>query len=151
MAATDTASPSPIPAPRPGFPPASPMPPASPIPDPSPMPKGISAGRTRTKDEEMMISSVVRDRASGSAASAGAAEFSGGDAQANSADEAQLPFAGYERLDARQAKEIKRVRGYERKSGNRARVVDEVVRVHRTRGAMQPASNLRAPRPVTSG
>jgi hypothetical protein len=40
MAATDTASPSPIPAPRFGFPPASPMPPASPIPDPSPMPKG---------------------------------------------------------------------------------------------------------------
>jgi hypothetical protein len=98
----------------------------------------------------MMISSVVRDRVSCSAASVGAAEFSGGDAQANSADEAQLPFAGYDRLDARQAKEIKRVRGYARKSGNSARVLDEVVRVHRTCAAMQPASNLRAPRPVTS-
>lgn len=98
----------------------------------------------------MMISSVVRDRVSSSAASAGAAESSVGDAQANSAEEAQLPFAGYERFDGGQAKEIKRVRGYERKSGNSARVVDEVVRVHRTRGAMQPASNLRAPRPVTS-
>ena len=51
----------------------------------------------------MMISSVVRDRASGSAASAGAAEFSGGDAQANSAEAAQLPFAGHDRLDDRQA------------------------------------------------
>jgi hypothetical protein len=38
----------------------------------------------------MMISSVVRDRVSGSAASVGAAESSGGDAQANSAEEAQL-------------------------------------------------------------
>jgi hypothetical protein len=98
----------------------------------------------------MMISSVVRDRVSGSAASAGAAEFSVGDAQANSAEKAQLPFAGYKRLDAGQAKEVKKVRGHERKFGNRARVVDEVVRVHRTRRAKQPASNLRAPRPVTS-
>lgn len=38
----------------------------------------------------MMISSVVRDRVSGSAASAGAAESSVGDAQANAAEEAQL-------------------------------------------------------------
>jgi hypothetical protein len=38
----------------------------------------------------MMISSVVRDRVSGSAASAGAAQSSVGDAQANAAEEAQL-------------------------------------------------------------
>jgi hypothetical protein len=50
----------------------------------------------------MMISSGGRGRASGSAASAGAAESSGGDAQANS-EEAQLPFAGNDRLDDRQA------------------------------------------------
>lgn len=97
-----------------------------------------------------MISSVGRDRASGSAAAAGAVSESVGDAQANSVGEPQLPFAGYNRLETRQETEITKVRGYERKSGNRARVLDEVVRLHRTRGAMQPASNLRAPRPVTS-
>jgi hypothetical protein len=51
----------------------------------------------------MMITSGGRERASGSAASAGAAESSVGDAQANSAEEAQLPFAGNDRLDDRQA------------------------------------------------
>jgi hypothetical protein len=47
----------------------------------------------------MMISSVVDDRSSGGAVSAGAADAeSAGDAQASSAEEAQLPFAGYDRL-----------------------------------------------------
>ena len=97
----------------------------------------------------MMISSVGRDRASGSAAAAGAVSESVGDAQANSAGEPQLPFAGCNRPET-QVTEITKGRGYERKSGNRPRVLDEVVRLHRTRGAMQPASNRRAPGPVTS-
>jgi hypothetical protein len=51
----------------------------------------------------MMISSGGRGRASGSAASAGAVSESGGEAQANSAEAAQHPFAGNDRLDDRQA------------------------------------------------
>jgi hypothetical protein len=168
-------------------------------------------GRITTNgDMEMMISSVARDRASGSAASAAAPE-SVGDAEANSAQEAQLPFAGYDRLDAskvvvglsdhsqieleavesyershndREAvlnklrylrgsepfpgydamsveeilaaleeadlATIKRVRGYERKFGNRARVLDEVVRVHRARRTTEPASVAPAYQPISA-
>ena len=51
----------------------------------------------------MMISSVVRERAPGRSASAGAVSESGGEAQANSAEAAQHPFAGNDRLDDRQA------------------------------------------------
>ena len=54
-------------------------------------PEGINPKRTRTTgDGEMMLSSVVRRRAFGSPASAGAVAKSGGEAQANSAGEAQL-------------------------------------------------------------
>ena len=54
----------------------------------------------------MMISSVVRDRVSESAASAGAVAGSGGEAHAGSAEEAQHPFVstrlrGHGRSDAR--------------------------------------------------
>jgi len=51
----------------------------------------------------MMISSVVRERVPGRSASAGAVSESGGEAQANSAEAAQLPFVGNDRLDDRQA------------------------------------------------
>jgi hypothetical protein len=51
----------------------------------------------------MMISSVVRERAPIRSASAGTVAESGGEAQANSAEAAQLPFAGNDRLDDRQA------------------------------------------------
>ena len=53
----------------------------------------------------MMISSVVRERAPGRSASAGAVSEPGGEAQANSAEAAQHPFAfaGNDRLDDRQA------------------------------------------------
>jgi hypothetical protein len=85
---------------------------------------------------------------SGSAASAGATHSVRG-AQANSAEEAQLPFAGYDALsveeilaaltDADRAT-IKKVRRYERKFANRSRVLEKVVSVYRERRAMQPAS-----------
>ena len=50
-------------------------------------------------DKAMTFSSLVRNRSSGSTASLGAAESVGGP-QVSSTQEAPLPFAGYERLDA---------------------------------------------------
>jgi hypothetical protein len=79
----------------------------------------------------MMISSVVRDRLPGSPASAGAAGPVG-DAEASVAE------AGLER----------RARGYQRKFRNRSGVLNEVVRVHRTRRAMQPASVASGYQPI---
>ena len=75
------------------------------------------------------------------------------DAQADSAVEAQLPFAGYDRLNADQVKdglsdhsqiELEAVESYERMFANRPRVLDEVARLHRERRATQPASLRRA-------
>jgi hypothetical protein len=108
-------------------------------------PGRISANSDKKLDHSER-SSVIGS--SGSAASAGAAHSVDG-AQANSAEEAQLPFAGYDALSAEEISAaltdanratIKKVRRYERKFANRSRVLEKVVRVHRERRAMQPAS-----------
>ena len=102
------------------------------IPDPR---RSADPGTIRTKgDNEMMISSVFGDRSSGSAASAGAAE-SVGDAQADSAEEAQLPFAGYDHLDTSKVIrglsdhsqiELEAVEGYERSHKRREAVLNKL-------------------------
>jgi hypothetical protein len=84
----------------------------------------------------MMISNVVGDRSSGSAASAGAASpVRVRDAQAHSAEEAQLPFAGYDRLNAKQVKgglsdhsqiELEGVERYERSHRGREAVLNKL-------------------------
>ena len=80
------------------------------------------------------ISRLVGGRSSGSAASAGAGE-PGRDAQANSAEEPQLPFAGYDRLDANQVKdglsdhsqiELEAVESYERSHRGREAVLNKL-------------------------
>jgi len=81
----------------------------------------------------MMISGGVRERSSGSAVPAGAADRRGG--EATSAEEAQLPFAGYDRLGERQLiqglsdhsqSELEAVEGYERSHKRREAVLNKL-------------------------
>jgi hypothetical protein len=69
------------------------------------------------------------------------------------------PFPGYDALSVEEIvaalgeadlATIKKVRGYERKFGNRARVLEEVVRVHRARRATEPASAAPAYQPTSA-
>lgn len=81
----------------------------------------------------MMISGGVRERSSGSAVPAGAAGVA--EEKAPSAEEAQLPFAGYDRLSERELKEglsahsqieLEAVEGYERAHKRREAVLNKL-------------------------
>jgi hypothetical protein len=84
-------------------------------------------------DGEMMVSGGVRDGSSGNAVPAGAADV--GEEEVASADEAQLPFAGYDRLGERQLIqglsdhtqiELEAVEGYERSHKSREAVFNKL-------------------------
>jgi hypothetical protein len=69
------------------------------------------------------------------------------------------PFPGYDALSVEEIlaalreadlATIKKVRGYERKFGNRSQVLEEVSRVHRARRAAEPASAAPAYQPTSA-
>jgi hypothetical protein len=110
------------------------------------------AAITWNGDGEMMITGGVRERSSASAVPAGAADVA--EEKATSAEEAQLPFAGYDRLGERQLirnlQTIKKVRGYERRFRGRPRALDEVIRIQRARRAAESARVVPAYRPASA-
>jgi hypothetical protein len=110
------------------------------------------AAITTDGDGEMMITGGVRERSSGSAVPAGAADVA--EEKATSAEEVQLPFAGYQRLGERQLiqdlQAIKKVRDYERKFRGRPRFLEEVIRIQRARRAAESARVVPAYRPASA-
>jgi hypothetical protein len=91
------------------------------------------APTTTDGDGEMMIAGGVRERSSGSAVPAGAADVA--EERATSAEEARLPFAGYDRLDEKELKqelrrhsqiELEAAENYERSHSQREAVLNKL-------------------------
>jgi hypothetical protein len=94
-------------------------------------PRGIARSRriATDGDGEMKISAGVRERSSGSAVPAGAADVS--EQGAPSAEGAGLPFAGYDRLNERQL-----IQGLSDHTQSELEAVDNYERSHKSREAV---------------
>ncbi len=175
MATPSTAAPSPmrIPPPRTELPPASPMPAASPIPRASPLPDASPIPERSGQEaqlpagyDSLNVRELKRELSDHTQIELEAVESY---ERSHKDREAVLdklrylrgsePFPGYDAMSVEEIvaalekadlATIKRVRDYERKFANRRQVVEEVVRVHHERRAMEPAIAVRAYQPASA-